>query len=196
MPGMKASTRDQTHGICFGVVGHPLVDCRTETDYFRRHVIDQDGPVHSGSVQILKKSFGRMTEFGDLIEIRPFSFYKLQGRRLEHLQRLDVDVAVGDQLIFRGWAVPRTLSNVPYYLQVKKGSPYKGAATGNDRCERRNAADVRTIDEGIRRIERHPLRRQGKDHRMRTWNLKHVGQPEHIAGPGSFDRLLTSPALQ
>ena len=96
VPGMKSATGDQAAGIGFGVIGHPLVDFRTEANHFRRDVIDQDGAPNPGRIQILQKRLGRLTELDDLVEVGPLVFYERQRLRLEHLQRLNVDVAVRD----------------------------------------------------------------------------------------------------
>src|SRR5437588_845623 len=46
-----------------------------------------------------EKRAGRAAELGDLIEVRPLVLHQFQRVRLEHLHRLDVNVAVGDQVV-------------------------------------------------------------------------------------------------
>ncbi len=96
MPGMKSATGNKTARICFGVVGHPLVDFGAEANHFRRDVVDQNGAPNPGRIQMLQKRLGRLTELDDLVVVGPLVFDERQRLRPEHLQRLNVDVAVRD----------------------------------------------------------------------------------------------------
>jgi hypothetical protein len=74
-----------------------LVDTGSETNHLRRHVIDEYGTIDARFIQILEERPRGPAEFGNLLEVRPLSFHELERVWLEHLERLNVDVAVGDQ---------------------------------------------------------------------------------------------------
>src|SRR6185369_13772657 len=74
VPGMKASTRNQTSRLSPGVVGNPLVDLGAKANYFRCDVIDQHRPADAACIKIFQESLRRVTEFRDLIEIRTLMF--------------------------------------------------------------------------------------------------------------------------
>src|SRR5438552_18927318 len=58
---------------------------------------------------MFEKGFWRVAELGNLFKVRPLLFHYLQRVRLEHFDRLDVDVAVGDQ--GGGWSIAVQVAN-------------------------------------------------------------------------------------
>jgi hypothetical protein len=97
VPGMQAAAGKQPLGVCFDVVDDELIHARGEADDLGRDVVDEHRPLHSRMVEVLKESFRGSAELDDLIKVRPVLLHEFQRVRLEHLNRLDVDVAVGDQ---------------------------------------------------------------------------------------------------
>src|SRR5207248_3924988 len=83
-------------GIFFDVIGDELIDAIGKADHFVGNVVDERGTVNATCIEIFEKRFRRATELGDLLVIRPLAFHQLKRARLEHLKRLDVDVAVSD----------------------------------------------------------------------------------------------------
>ena len=69
VPRMQAATGDQTFGIILRVVGDELIDGGRKADDFRRHIIDQSGPVDAATVQIFQKGFWRAAILGNFIEV-------------------------------------------------------------------------------------------------------------------------------
>src|SRR4029077_10272204 len=96
---MKPTAREEPPRIRAGIVGHPLVHFRTEPNHFGRDVVDQHRSANPRIIEIFEKGFGRATEFHDPIEISRLAFYKLECLRLEHLHRLDMNVAVSNEVI-------------------------------------------------------------------------------------------------
>jgi hypothetical protein len=88
---------DQAARIFFAVCGDERVDFIGEADDLRRHVVDEHGAVHPGSVEVLEKRRGAAGELGDLLEVGALLLHQLQRRGLEQLKGLNVDVTVGDQ---------------------------------------------------------------------------------------------------
>ncbi len=79
-----------------GIVRHPLIDSGAESNYFRCNVVDQDRPIDASRVQILQEGCRRLAEVSNLIKVGLLLFQQRQRLGLEHLQRLDVNMAVGD----------------------------------------------------------------------------------------------------
>ena|SRR5881227_561137 len=100
VPRMKPAAGNEAAGVRPGVLCHPLIHSMTESNYFRRDVVDQHCPCNSSRVQIFQEGFRRMAEFGDLFEISALLLYQSQGRWLEHLYGLNVDMTIGDQNIW------------------------------------------------------------------------------------------------
>ena len=98
LSGMQAATRDQTFRIFLDVIGDPLIDGIAETDDFRRNVVDEHATIDAHNIHVLEKCLGRAAVLGDLFEILPLAPHQLHGVRAEHLDRSDMDVAVGDQV--------------------------------------------------------------------------------------------------
>ena len=93
---MQAAAGDQPLRIFLGVVGDELIDTTREADDFGRDVVDEHRAIDAGFVEVLKKGLRRAAEFDDLIVIRALLLHQFKCFGLEHLDRLDMDVAVGD----------------------------------------------------------------------------------------------------
>ena len=94
---MQAAAGKQPLGICFDIVGDELIHAGGEADDLGRHVVDEHRPIYSRLVEVLKESFRGSAELDDLAKVRPVLLHQFQRMGLEHLNGLDVDVAVGDQ---------------------------------------------------------------------------------------------------
>src|SRR5713101_3651290 len=94
---MQPAARNQALSILFNIISDELIHSRSEPNDLRSDVIDEHGAIHAGRVQMLEKCFRRTAELGNLLEVRPLLLDQLQRRRVEHFERLNVDVAVGDQ---------------------------------------------------------------------------------------------------
>src|SRR5581483_7676861 len=99
MPRMQAAAGKQPLRVFFGVLGDELVHARGESNHFRRHVINQHRAVDTGFIKMLEKGAWGTAELGDLLEVRPLVLHQLQRVRFEHLHGLDVNVAVGYQVV-------------------------------------------------------------------------------------------------
>jgi hypothetical protein len=97
VPWMQRPARDQPPPIFLHVIGDELVHAGRESDHLRRHVVDEHRAIDPRLVQVMKEGARRPAELLDLRELRPLGLHQAQRLRLEHLQRLNVDVAVGDQ---------------------------------------------------------------------------------------------------
>ena len=97
---MQAAAGQQALGIFFHIVGDELVHSAGKSDHFRGNVVDEHGPIDAARVEELEKGLGRAAEFDDLVEVWPLLLHQFQRVGLEHLHRLDVDVAVGDHQSF------------------------------------------------------------------------------------------------
>jgi hypothetical protein len=73
-----------------------LVHTAGKADYVRSDVVDQHGAVNAAGVHEFEEGLGGAAELHDLIEIGALFLDQLQRMRLEHLHRLDVDVAISD----------------------------------------------------------------------------------------------------
>ncbi len=109
---MQAATGDKPLGIVLGVVGDELVDRGREPDHLRRDVVDQNSTVDAATVQISQEGLGRAAVFGDLLEIGALALHQIKRLRLKELDRLDVDVAIGDQerLLASSYWLPATMN--------------------------------------------------------------------------------------
>src|SRR5690242_15575454 len=96
MPRMNAAAGDQTLRIFPYIFGNEVVHLRREADHFRRDVVYEGGAIDADLVQVQKKLLRRAAEFDHLIEIRTLLLHRSKSFRLEHLDGLDVNVAVGD----------------------------------------------------------------------------------------------------
>ena len=66
---------------------------------------------------MLEKRARRAAKLGNLLEVRTFLLHEFQRVRFEHLERLDMDVAVGDQvgrwsLGLRSWVLGFKVSSL------------------------------------------------------------------------------------
>src|SRR3984893_8065141 len=96
VPRMQAAAEQQSLGIRLYIVGNELGHPVGEANHFGCNVVDQGCTVDAAGVEVLQECLGRATEFRNLIEVGPLPFHQFQRLGLEHLDRLDVDVAVGD----------------------------------------------------------------------------------------------------
>jgi hypothetical protein len=96
----QRSARQQAARVGLAVLGDPGIDLGGEADHVRRHIVDQHGAVDAGGVQIVQESARRTDDAKGLIEIRPGVAHDRQRGGLEHLERGDVDVAIGNQHFF------------------------------------------------------------------------------------------------
>jgi hypothetical protein len=95
--GMKAAAGDQAFGIVAGVVGDELVDFGTESDDFGSDIVDEGGAVDSAAVEIIEEGLGRAAIFFDVAQVGAVALNEFERLRFEARDRIDVDVAVGDQ---------------------------------------------------------------------------------------------------
>jgi hypothetical protein len=94
---MKAAAGDQAFGIVAGVVGDELVDFGTESDDFGSDIVDEGGAVDSAAVEIIEEGLGRAAIFFDVAQVGAVALNEFERLRFEARDRIDVDVAVGDQ---------------------------------------------------------------------------------------------------
>ena len=85
-------------GMLFHIIGDELIHARGEADHFRRDVVDEHSAIDTGGIQVPEKCFGRAAVFGDFIEVLAPGPHQRERFGLEHFDRLDMDVAVGDQV--------------------------------------------------------------------------------------------------
>src|SRR5256884_9479621 len=109
VPRMQSATGEQPSGILFHVVCDELVYTVGKTNHLRRNVIDEHRAIDARIVQMFQKGFRRPAEFSDLLKVRSVLLHELQRVGLEHFDRLDVDVAVGDQ--GGGWSIAVQVAN-------------------------------------------------------------------------------------
>src|SRR3954467_13711123 len=96
MPRMHAAARNQPLGIFLHIVGDKCVDGRSESNQLRRDIIDEHRAIDADLVQMLEKLLRRAAELDHLIEVGALLLHGSQRRRFEHLNRLNVNVAIGD----------------------------------------------------------------------------------------------------
>jgi hypothetical protein len=94
---VKASTGNQTPGIVLGIVGNKLVDFGTEADDFGSNVVDQGGAIDAAVVEVIEEGPRRAAILLDLVQIGAVALDQFERLRLEAGDRIDVNVAVGDQ---------------------------------------------------------------------------------------------------
>jgi hypothetical protein len=94
---VQASTRDQPLGIILRIVRDESIDGGRQADHVGRHVVDQRSPIDSITVEIFQKRPGRAAVLSDLIKVSAFALDQCERFRLEHLDGLDVNVAVSNQ---------------------------------------------------------------------------------------------------
>ena len=97
VPRMHAAAGDQPPGILFAVVHHPLVHLGGEAHHFRRNIIDQHRALHAHRIQVLQERLRGAAVFNDVIKSTAGLFHYLHRAGFEHVIRLDVNVAVGDE---------------------------------------------------------------------------------------------------
>src|SRR5277367_5520697 len=95
---MEAAAGKQPLGIFFNVVGDELIYAVCESDYVWRHIVDECRTVDSAGVEIAEERFRRAAVFGDLLKVRPLLLHQLERLWLKHLQRRDMNVAVGNHV--------------------------------------------------------------------------------------------------
>jgi hypothetical protein len=93
---MDSAAGNQAFRVSLHVLGNELIHFFSKSYYVGRDIIYQHCPVNAGCVQIFQESIRRTTEFGDLLKVRPMFLHQFQRLRSEHVQRLDMNVAVGD----------------------------------------------------------------------------------------------------
>ena len=96
---MQAAAGEQAPGILFYVVRNELVYAGSEADDLGSYVVDQHRPIDPGFIEVLQKGFGGAAELGNFVVVRALLLHQFEGLRLEHFQRLNVDVAVCDQVV-------------------------------------------------------------------------------------------------
>src|ERR1035438_2935090 len=95
--GMEAAARDKPLGIFLCIVGNKLIDLGSKANYVGRKIVDESGAIHAGGVQIFEKGLGGFAVLLDLLKMRPLPPDQLQVGRLDHLHRMNMNVAVSDQ---------------------------------------------------------------------------------------------------
>lgn len=95
---MEAATREEPLGVRLGIVCGHGVESGWEAGDIGRGRIDQHCTIQPDRVHVFQKGFRRAGELQDLIKIGLMLFHQLEGRWVQQeFERLDVDVAVGDQ---------------------------------------------------------------------------------------------------
>jgi len=102
MSRVQTAAGEKTPGIFPGVVGDKLIYSGGEPDDFRRDIVDEHRAIDASFIQVIQEGMGRTAELRDLIEVGPLSLHQFKRVRLEHLKRLDVNVAISDQAALRG----------------------------------------------------------------------------------------------
>lgn len=97
VPGMHAAAGDQAPGIFLAIVGYPLVHLMAEAHGFRRYIINEHGAVNADGVQILEQGLGRPAVLQDVLIMASGLLHYFKRPSLEHIDGLNVDVAVGDE---------------------------------------------------------------------------------------------------
>ena len=97
MPRMQTPAGDQPLRICLNIIGHELIHAMGKANHLRGNIVDEHRSVDAANVKVVQEYLGRTAKFNNLIEVRPLLFHQLQRLGLEHLDGLDVYVAVGNQ---------------------------------------------------------------------------------------------------
>jgi hypothetical protein len=93
---MQGTAGQQAFRIGLAVVGYPGVNFGGKADHIGSDIINENGPADSGAIQVPQKFLGRAAAGGHLIECRPLRLHELQRCRLEHLQGLDMNMAISN----------------------------------------------------------------------------------------------------
>ena len=80
-----------------GIVGNELVDFGTESDDFGSDVVDEGGTIDSAAIEIIEESLRRAAVFFDVVKVGAIALDQFERLRLEAGDRIDMNVAVGDQ---------------------------------------------------------------------------------------------------
>jgi len=83
-------------GFSLPVIRHPLIHFMREAHGFRGNVIDKHGAVDADGVQVFQQRFRRMAVLQDVVIVAARLLHDLKRPGLEHLDGLNVDVAVSD----------------------------------------------------------------------------------------------------
>src|SRR5262249_46020760 len=96
VPRMHTTARDQPLRILFAIFGDELVDLWSESHQLRSNIVNQYSAVDANFIEMLEEGLWRAGKLDDLWPVCPLLLHGLQCSRFEHLKRLDVDVAIGD----------------------------------------------------------------------------------------------------
>src|SRR5204862_58515 len=94
---MHTAARDQTFWIGLAVVRYPLVDSAGKSHHLRRNVIDEHRAIKPNGIHICQQGLRIAAELKDIVITSASTLHHLKRGGLEHRNRLDVDVAVGDE---------------------------------------------------------------------------------------------------
>jgi hypothetical protein len=93
---METAAGKQAMRILFGIPGDKLIDRGCESNYLWGNIVDQCSSINTRIIQVIEKCHRGPAEFADLLEVGSPFFYQFKGVRLEHLERLNVNMAVSD----------------------------------------------------------------------------------------------------
>src|SRR3954453_14983500 len=96
MARMHTATGNQPFRLLLHILSDEVVHRRREANHLGRHVVDEHRTINANLVQVPKKLLRRAAELDHFVEVGPLLFHGRQRRRVEHLDWLDVHVAVGD----------------------------------------------------------------------------------------------------
>ncbi len=94
---MHRAKSDQPFRRCGAIARNPVIHFGRKADYFRADIINQAGALDADGVQKFQKSFGVGYEALDIGIIAAAALDQFERLRLEHVQRLDVDVDINDR---------------------------------------------------------------------------------------------------
>jgi hypothetical protein len=96
VPRKHAASRKQPLRILLAVVRHPWVYFVGETHRLRRNIINEHRPLHADGIHILQQRLGRPAVLQDVLIMPARFLHHLKRPGPEHLDGLNMDVAVSD----------------------------------------------------------------------------------------------------
>src|SRR4051812_12284828 len=109
MSRVNTSAGKQTFRIGLAIVRNPRIHFRGETKNLGRNVVDKNCSIEADCIHVRQKFLRIAAELLDFRKFRALLLHKRQRLGLEHLERLDVDVTIGDQ---HGYGFSTTFPNI------------------------------------------------------------------------------------
>ena len=106
---MHGAEREQSIGLRRAVVGDPIVYFGAKADDFRANVIDQSSALDASFIEKLQEFSRTRRIFLDVRVVLSAVLNQLQRARLEHIERLDVNVDIDYGLHDRRFLLERTV---------------------------------------------------------------------------------------